>query len=91
MNFNFTNLLFLWLRNQRKTTYEKGIYFNNLYFVIVNDIYAQTGGYLLLKNNAKVEMSMYNKKGNTAGKVIYKMLYSNGTEAKVNLRFLTKK
>ena len=45
---------------------------------------AQTCGYLLMKNNAEVEMSMFDKKGNPTGKVVYKVLSSNGTEAKVN-------
>lgn len=52
---------------------------------------AQTCGYLLLKNNAEVEMSMFDKKGNPSGKVVYKVLSSNGTEAKVNSRVLNEK
>ena len=34
---------------------------------------------------------MYNKKGNAAGKVVYKVLYSNGTEAKVNSKVFNEK
>lgn len=52
---------------------------------------AQTCGYLMLKNNAEVEMSMYDKKGNPSGKVVYKVLSSNGTEAKVNSKVFNEK
>jgi hypothetical protein len=52
---------------------------------------AQTCGYLLLKNNAEIEMSMFDKKGNPSGKVIYKVLSSNGTEAKVNSKVFNEK
>jgi hypothetical protein len=52
---------------------------------------AQTCGYLLLTNNAEVEMSMYDKKGSSSGKVVYKVLSSNGTEAKVNSKVFSEK
>lgn len=52
---------------------------------------SQSCGYLLMTNNAEVEMSMYDKKGNSSGKVIYKVLSSNGTEAKVNSKVLNEK
>jgi hypothetical protein len=52
---------------------------------------AQTCGYLLLTNNAEVEMSMYDKKGNSSGKVVYKVLSSNGTQAKVNSKVFSDK
>ena len=57
----------------------------------ISTITAQTCGYLLLKNNAEVEMSMFDKKGNPSGKVIYKVLSSNGTEAKVNSKVINEK
>ena len=57
----------------------------------ISTITAQTCGYLLLKNNAEVEMSMFGKKGNPSGKVIYKVLSSNGTEAKVNSKVINEK
>ena len=60
-------------------------------FFILNDTYAQNCGYLLLKNNAEVEMSMFDKKGNASGKVVYKVLSSNGTEAKVNSKVFNEK
>ena len=42
-----------------------------------------------MKNNAEVEMSMFDKKGNPSGKVVYKVLSSNGTETKANSKVLT--
>jgi hypothetical protein len=52
---------------------------------------AQNCGYLLLKNNTEVEMSMFDKKGNPSGKVVYKVLSSNGIEAKVNSKVFNEK
>lgn len=52
---------------------------------------AQTCGYLLLTNNTEVEMSMYDKKGNNAGKMVYKVISSNGTQAKVNSKLFNEK
>ncbi len=61
------------------------------FFNFINTTYTQTCGYLLLKNNAEVEMSMFDKKGNPTGKVVYKVLSSNGTEAKVNSKVFDEK
>ena len=44
-----------------------------------------------MKNNAEIEMSMFDKKGNPSGKVVYKVLSSNGTEAKVSSRVFNEK
>ena len=52
-------------------------------FICQNAGKAQTCGYLLLTNNAEVEMSMFDKKKEPSGKVVYKVLSSNGKEAKV--------
>jgi hypothetical protein len=52
-------------------------------FICQNAGKAQTCGYLLLTNNAEVEMSMFDKKNEPSGKVVYKVLSSNGKEAKV--------
>jgi hypothetical protein len=52
-------------------------------FIYQNASKAQTCGYLLLTNNAEVEMSMFDKKNQPSGKVVYKVLSSNGKEAKV--------
>ena len=60
-------------------------------FIVIDNTYSQTCGYLLLKSNTEVEMSMYDKKGNTSGKVVYKVLSSNGTEAKVNSKVFNEK
>lgn len=51
--------------------------------VFASTVYSQTCGYLLLTNNAEVEMSMFDKKGNPSGKAVYKVMSSNGAEAKV--------
>ncbi len=63
----------------------------SLLLLLFTKTIAQTCGYLLLKNNAEVEMSMFDKKGNPSGKVIYKVLSSNGTEAKVNSKVINEK
>lgn len=60
-------------------------------FIFQKTANAQTCGYLLLKNNSEVEMSMFDKKGNPSGKVVYKVLSSNGTEAKVNSKVFNEK
>jgi len=60
-------------------------------FIFQKTTNAQTCGYLLMKNNAEVEMSMFDKKGNPSGKVVYKVLSSNGTEAKVNSKVFNEK
>jgi hypothetical protein len=60
-------------------------------FIFHKTANSQTCGYLLLKNNTEVEMSMFDKKGNPSGKVIYKVLSSNGLEAKVNSKVLNEK
>jgi hypothetical protein len=52
-------------------------------FIYQNAGKAQTCGYLLLTNNAEIEMSMFDKKNEPSGKVVYKVLSSNGKEAKV--------
>ena len=53
-------------------------------FIYQNAAKAQTCGYLLLTNNAEIEMSMFDKKNEPSGKVVYKVLTSNGKEAKVS-------
>lgn len=60
-------------------------------FIFQKTTNAQTCGYLLLKNNAEVEMSMFDKKGNPSGKIIYQVLSSNGTEAKVKSKVFNEK
>ena len=52
-------------------------------FICHDVVKAQTCGYLLLTNNTEVEMSMFDKKNEPSGKVVYKVLSSNGKEAKV--------
>jgi hypothetical protein len=52
-------------------------------FIYQNAGKAQNCGYLLLTNNTEVEMSMFDKKNEPSGKVVYKVLSSNGKEAKV--------
>ena len=52
---------------------------------------AQNCGYLLLTNNAEVEMSMFDKKNEPSGKVVYKVLSSNGKEAKVSSKVFSEK
>ncbi len=61
------------------------------FFIFNQSSKAQTCGYLLLTNNTEVEMSMYDKKGNPSGKVVYKVLSSNGTQAKVNSKVFSEK
>jgi hypothetical protein len=60
-------------------------------FIYQNAVKAQTCGYLLLTNNAEVEMSMFDKKNEPAGKVVYKVLSSNGKEAKVSSKVYSEK
>lgn len=60
-------------------------------FIYQNAINAQTCGYLLLTNNAEVEMSMFDKKNEPSGKVVYKVLSSNGKEAKVSSKVFSEK
>ncbi|MCU0467692.1 MAG: DUF3108 domain-containing protein [Arcicella sp.] len=70
----------------------KKIWFVLLFsFITITLTEAQSCGYLLMTNNAEVEMSMYDKKGNSSGKVIYKVISSNGTEAKVNSKVFNEK
>ena len=60
-------------------------------FIYQNDGKSQTCGYLLLTNNAEVEMSMFDKKSEPSGKVVYKVLSSNGKEAKVSSKVYNEK
>jgi hypothetical protein len=60
-------------------------------FILNPLLKAQTCGYLLLTNNTEVEMSVYDKKGNSSGKVVYKVLSSNGTQAKVTSKVFSEK
>jgi hypothetical protein len=60
-------------------------------FIYQNVANAQTCGYLLLTNNAEIEMSMFDKKNEPSGKVVYKVLSSNGKEAKVNSKVFNEK
>ena len=52
---------------------------------------AETYGYLLLTNNTEVEMSMFDKKNESLGKVVYKVLSSNGKEARVSSKVFNEK
>ena len=60
-------------------------------FIYQNAVKAQNCGYLLLTNNAEVEMSMFDKKNEPSGKVVYKVLSSNGKEAKVSSKVFSEK
>ena len=60
-------------------------------FIYQNAVKAQTCGYLLLTNNTEVEMSMFDKKNEPTGKVVYKVISSNGKEAKVNSKVYNEK
>lgn len=60
-------------------------------FIYQNDGKSQTCGYLLLTNNTEVEMSMFDKKNEPSGKVVYKVLSSNGKEAKVSSKVYNEK
>ena len=60
-------------------------------FIYQNAGNAQTCGYLLLTNNVEVEMSMFDKKNEPSGKVVYKVLSSNGKEAKVSSKVFSEK
>lgn len=52
---------------------------------------AETCGYLLLTNNTEVEMSMFDKKNESSGKVVYKVLSSNGKEVRVSSKVFNEK
>lgn len=70
---------------------KKLILFLSAIFINQNVVEAQTCGYLLLTNNTEVEMSMFDKKNEPSGKVVYKVLSSNGKEAKVSSKVYNEK